>query len=84
MKASDLKEAQTIVDSLVRIDSWLSVELYPKTNQLSVRAGEKGSETYLSISKEAAEAALAMEKRRLAARRDELKRRAAQIGLVLP
>lgn len=83
MKSTDLKEAQGIVTSLTYIDTALSYSLYPKTNQLSVRVGEKGSETYLNISKEVAEAALEMQKEVLRKRRDELLRRAAQIGLVL-
>lgn len=83
MKSTDLKEAQNIVNSLAYIDTALSYSLYPKSNQLSVRVGEKGSETYLNISKKVAEAALEMEKASLRKRRDELLRRAAQIGLVL-
>lgn len=83
MKSTDLKEAQNIVNSLAHIDTALSYSLYPRSNQLSVRVGEKGSETYLNISKEVAEAALEMQKEVLRKRRDELLRRAAQIGLVL-
>ncbi len=83
MKSTDLKEAQNLVNSLAYIDTALSYSLYPKTNQLSVRVGEKGSETYINISKEVAEAALEMQKEVLRKRRDELLRRAAQIGLVL-
>lgn len=83
MKSTDLKEAQNIVNSLAYIDTALSYSLCPKSNRLSVRVDEKGSETYLDISKKVAEAALEMQKTELRMRRDALLRRAAQIGLVL-
>lgn len=83
MKAEHLKEAGDIVSRLAWIDTALSYALYPKTNQLSVRSGEKGSEVYLSISKEVSEAALEMQKADLRKKKAELLRRAAQIWLVL-
>lgn len=83
MKSSDLKEAQGIVDSIALIDISLSRELYTsRANQLSVK-DSRGSETYLTISSDVAEAALEMQKVKLRARRAELVRRAAQIGLIL-
>ena len=83
MKSFDLKEAQGVVDSIALIDISLSRELYTsRANQLSVK-DSYGSETYLAISSDVAEAALEMQKVKLRARRAALVRRAAQIGLIL-
>ena len=82
MKASDLKRAQQIVDAVASIDKALIYEINSRrTNQLLVKGGD--TETLLVIGVEVAQKALAMQKDVLRARRAELVRSAAQIGLVL-
>lgn len=82
MKASDLKRAQQIVNAVASIDKALIYEINSgRANQLLVKDGN--TETFLVISVEVAQKALAMQKDVLRARRAELVRSAAQIGLVL-
>lgn len=81
MKASDLKAAQYIVDALASIETMRGYTLAGKQQNLTVCAGR--GEAYVTLPKDVAERAFELWRRSLDAREAELRRKAAQIGLVL-
>jgi hypothetical protein len=82
MRASDLKEAQGIVEAISSIDTQLKYQLAASNQQLTVEHAPR-SNTYMLMSRSVAEAALELQREYLRRRRACLVRRANQLGLIL-